>query len=201
MKISVTGKQIDVGAALQDYVESNLAGSVGKYFDRAINAEVVFSKQRNMFIVDILVNEGTGAGITIKGQAREDDVHASFDRALERIETQLRRYKRRIKNHHKAKPAGIETELPVSAIKYVITEKDEVEEAPEQEEEAPLIIAEKPTSIETLTVSEAVMRMNLADLPALMFINKQNGCVNVVYHRKDGNVSWVNTQIRQASAA
>ncbi len=199
MQVSVSGKQINVGAALKEYVEEHLDKTVGKYFEKAINAETVFSKERNLFCTDILVNEGTGTGIVIKSQAKENDIYVSFDTALGRIEKQLRRYKRRIKNHHKKRLVEVEEDVirQLRATKYVIAES-EVEES---EEETPLIIAEKPTRIESLSVSEAVMRMNLANLPALMFINKQNGCVNVVYHRKDGNVSWVNTSIKQSSAA
>lgn len=197
MQISVSGKKLDVGSALKQYVEENLDKVVGKYFDRAIFGEVVFSKERNLFCTDILVNEGTGTGIVIKGQAKENDIYASFDAALERIEKQLRRYKRRIKNHHKKRLSEADAIAQLHATKYVISEKDEDEAV----EDNPLIIAEKSTRIERLSVSEAVMRMNLANLPALMFINKQNGCVNVVYHRKDGNISWVNTTIKQSQAA
>ena len=184
MQVKIAGKNLSVGRALSDYVEATLDAAVGKYFDRAIDADVVFFKEAHLFCADIIVNEGTGTGITIRGQAKENDIYAAFDSAAERIEKQLRRYKRKLKNHHKV-PLS---DLPLAARKYVISNEG-------QEEETPLIIAEKPIHIESLAVSDAVMHMNLGSLPALMFINKKTGKVNLVYHRADGNISWVESDI------
>lgn len=194
MKISVTGKKIDIGSSLKTHVESRLDSSVSKYFEKAIDANVVFSKESHMFRSDVIVNEGTGSGIIIKSNGIAADVYASFDMAADRIEKQLRRYKRKIKNHHKKKFSDAEAEgiSQFHGKKYVLSEKDQNEEL--HEEEAPLIIAEKPVKIENLTVSEAVMQMNLQNLPALMFINKGNNALNVVYHRVDGNISWIDPE-------
>jgi ribosomal subunit interface protein len=197
MKVTVSGQAMEVGSALQTYVEEALGKSVTKYFDRAIHAEVVFHKRGHFFRADIQVNEGTGTGIFIKGSGESDDVHAAFDQANERIEKQLRRYKRRIKNHHKQKISEVEdVKALLQGRKYVISNDEAKEDT--GDEETPLIIAEKQMNIEKLTVSEAVMRMNLADLPALMFINKKNGHINVVYIRKDGNISWVDPKLSAA---
>lgn len=187
MQTSVSGKQIAIGAALQEHVKERLTKAVTKYFDRAINADVVFSKEAHLFRADLLVNEGTGTGIIIKATAAASEIYEAFDTALIRIEKQLRRYKRRIKNHHKPKPA----DMVLEAKKYVISHAGEEEEGAE---EMPLIIAEKVTQIEKLTVSEAVMRMDLQQLPALLFINIANGRLNVVYNRADGNISWVDPE-------
>jgi ribosomal subunit interface protein len=191
MQLSIAGKQLDVGNALQGYVTDHLDKNVKKYFEHAIKADVVFSKQAHLFRADIIVNEGTGHNVVIKGTADSDDVYAAFDSALARIATQLRRYKRRIKDHHKPKLAelGIDEIRALKGVKYVISPLSEENEIVN----APVIVAEKPTSIETLTVAEAVMRMDLAQLPALLFINQLNGRVNVVYQRADGNISWVDT--------
>jgi ribosomal subunit interface protein len=186
MKISVSGKKMDVGQALSDHVKTTMNAIVGKYFDRAIDANVVFGKEAHMIFSDIHVNEGTGTGVIIKAQGREGDAYAAFDRAAERVEKQLRRYKRRLKNHHQSPEIK-------EAVKYILPDNDEEEAA--DHDENPLIVAEKPTKIEKLTVSDAVMRMNLAHLPALMFIDKKNGKVAVVYKRHDGNISWVNSGI------
>lgn len=195
MQVSVTGKKFDVGSSLREYVEDNIDKSVNKYFDNAIDASVVFSKEKHLICVDILVNEGTGNGVVIKGQAKENEPYVSFDSALARIEKQLRRYKRKLKNRKGRKPMD-EIFGPVyDAKKYVLS--DEGEETEEQEDN-PLIIAEKQTKIETLTVSDAVMRMNLANLPALMFVNKKSGGINVVYRRLDGNISWVDSPLKAA---
>jgi len=196
VQIAVTGKKLDIGESLKNHVEDRLSSSVSKFFEKAIDSNVVFSKEahNNMFRADVIVNEGTGSGIVIKSNGLAADVYAAFDMAADRIEKQLRRYKRKIKNHHKKKFSELEAEgyKQFAAKKYVLSEKDEGEEL--QDEDAPLIIAEKPVKIETLTVSEAVMQMNLQNLPALMFINKGNSALNVVYHRIDGNISWIDPE-------
>ena len=184
MKITVAGKQLKVGAALKQYIDENLESSIKKYFENAISADVTFSKETHMFVTDIVVNEGTGNQIFYKSQAKEDNIFASFDKALDRMEKQLRRYKRRIKDHHKQ---GLK-DTALTATKYVI--QDDGQDV-EDEEDNPLIIAEKQTAIERLSVADAVMRMNLANLPALMFINTKTENYNVVYKREDGNISWV----------
>lgn len=197
MRVSVSGKNINVGSALQEHVETALEAVVNKYFDKAIDAEVLFSKEGHLFCADILVNEGTGSGILIKGQAKADDVYPAFDLAAEKVEKQLRRYKRKLKNHHKKGEGDVSFEM-FEAKKYVISENENEEEA--SEDDNPLIIAEKQTAIETLTVADAVMRMNLANLPAYVFINKKTGGINMVYHRKDGNITWLDCDQKNAAA-
>ena len=186
MKITISGKQMKVGDALSEYVKDNIETSIKKYFENAISAHVTFSKETHLFVVDIVVNEGVSNHLYYKSQAKEDSVYASFDRALDRMEKQLRRYKRRIKNHHKQ---GVGETAALAATKYVIS--DDGQDFEEVSEENPVIIAEKQTVIESLTVADAVMRMNLSNLPALLFINKKTGHFNVVYKREDGNISWV----------
>jgi ribosomal subunit interface protein len=193
MQVSVSGKHLDVGQSLQGYVESELQSIVTKYFELAVSADVVFTKVRHLFRADILVNDGTGHTL-IKGNAEDDEVYAAFDIAAARIEKQLRKYKERIKDHHKVK---LEKDFEmVEATKYVLSPTTEHMQA-KDEGNAPLIIAEKPTTVETLTVSDAVMRMDLGQLPALMFINKKTGDVNVVYRREDGNISWIDSGLSQ----
>ena len=195
MQIQVSGKKIDIGEALTTHVKERLTKGVSKYFDHAIHADVVFSKEAHMFRADIHVNEGTGNGVAIKGRADHNDVYAAFDAAAERIEKQLRRYKRKIRSHATKKVTDLsEKELKLlSGKKFVMTPLPEEEAG---EEDAPLIIAEKPQSIARLTASEAVMQMDLADLPTLVFVNKQTGNLDVVYHRKDGNISWVSSGVK-----
>ena len=180
MQITVSGKHLEIGTALQEYVLAELESVVTKYFEHAISADVVFSKERHLFKSDIIVNEGTGTNILIKGSANDDDVYSAFDLCSAKIEKQLRRYKRRIKDHHKTRLDKDNIEM-LTATKYILSsEVDAAEEDSEELNDAPLIIAEKPTEIETLTVSDAVMRMDLGQLPALMFINKKSGSINVV---------------------
>lgn len=184
MNIIVSGKHMAVGDSLQSHINSRIEDGIKKYLDRVTSVNVVVAKDAHRFKVDINGNTGTSSGIVIKSSATADDVYACFDAAADKIEKQLRRYKRRITNHH----SKAHTELPaLSATKYVL--KDHHEE--DTDHEPPMVIAEKPVAVETLTVSAAVMKMDLAELPALMFFNSANGRVNLVYRRADGNISWV----------
>lgn len=190
MQIHVSGKGVEVGESLRAHVEKQVEEHVSKYIDRVTQVAVVVSREAHLFRVDITGHLGTHAGLVVRGRGENVDVYAAFDDALERVSKQLRRYKRKITNHHKDTDAR-----RVSGRKYVISP-----EAGEHDEEkqAALVIAEKPTEIETLTVSQAVMKMDLQDLPALMFFNSAHGRLNVVYRRVDGNISWVDPEERAA---
>lgn len=190
MQIKVSGKQVDVGDALRTHVETRLSAGVPKYLDRVTQCDVVISREAHQFRADIVLNTGTHSHLVVKGRGDAADAHAAFDAAAEKIEKQLRRYKRRLTDHHKSeRDASVSlSEAESRATKYVLANRHDEEES---NDDAPLIIAEKATAVENLTVGEAVMRMDLADLPALMFYNKANGRLNTVYRRADGNISWV----------
>lgn len=194
MQISVAGKGVDVGESLRTHIEQRLEQGLNKYTDRVTSAHTIISKEAHRFRIDINGNLGTHAGIVVRAQALGDDPYAAFDAALEKIEKQLRRYKRRISNHHKQSMGGAEAQF-LRGKKYVLTPTAAEEEDAMQ---AGAVIAEKPTDIATLTVSEAVMRMDLQDLPALMFFNAAHGRINVVYRRADGNISWVDPESQAA---
>lgn len=194
MQVFVSGKHIDVGNALSTHIESEIQNSVKKYFEHAVSATVVLSKSRHVFDADIVVNDGTGTHQLLRASGDGGDAYAAFDSALIRIEKQLRRYKRKIKNHHKSR-LGKDVELSaVMGTKYILSGREEDDNS-DAENDAPLIIAEKPSQIETLSVSDAVMRMDLGSLPAVMFINKKTGAMNVVYRREDGNISWIDPSV------
>jgi len=199
MRVSVSGKKIEVGQSLIEHVEGELSKSVQKYFDKAIDAEVVFSKEKNhIFKVVMKINEGVKNGTYIRSSAEESEVYKCFDSALDRAVKQLRRYNRRLKNHNREGDEDRFDNAISTATKYVISNADDKDS---DSEEGPLIIAEKNTELATLTVGDAVMHMNLAHLPALMFINKKSGNINVVYHREDGHISWVEAVNNQQNAA
>ena len=195
---------MDVGQSLTSYVEEHLAKAVTKYFDKAVSAEVHFSKDGGMFKAVITVNEGVKGGIVVKSNAEAGDVYGCFNEACEKSVKQLRRYKEKIKNYRRD-GGGLKSVEPnykaLDAMKYVLPPLAfNVFEEMESEETDALsqsltVINEKNTNIEELTVDEAIMKMDLADLPALVFINKQNKRLNVVYHRKDGNISWIDPQL------
>lgn len=195
MQISVSGKGVDVGSALQTHIENQIEEHVKKYIDRVTSVNVVISREAHLFRVDITGNMGTHSGLVVRGRGALEDVYAAFDEALEKISKQLRRYKRKITNHHKITHEQQAQVVRSIGTKYIISpESGEHDE----DKQSGLIIAEKPTDIETLTVSEAVMKMDLQDLPAVMFFNSAHGRLNVVYKRADGNISWVDPEGKAA---
>jgi ribosomal subunit interface protein len=187
MDIKISGKQIDVGDALRTHVEYNLVAAVGKYFDRPVDAHVVFSRNGHEFKCDSSVHLSTG--LTAQAQAVNGEIYAAFEQATDRIEKQLRRYKRRLKDHHHNRPTPIEM---IEAQAYVLRSHDEEEDTEEAVNGMqPVIIAEMAADIKSLTVGEAVMQMELAHAPFLMFKNDANGRINIVFQRDDGNVGWI----------
>lgn len=190
MQLHISGRHVDLGESFQSHAQNRLQDGLGKYFDRIVSVDVVVSKQaHNQFRVDIHANTGTHSGLTLKSQGEASEIYAAFDEAATKVESQLRRYKSRLKHHHADKPTVGKAQ---KAKKYVLQPEAHGKEL--DEKGAPAVVAEKPTNIETLTVSEAVMKMDLADLPALMFFNAGNGRVNVIYRRADGNISWVDPE-------
>ena len=187
MHLSVTGKQLDVGDALRTHVEHSLQSSVGKYFDSAIEASVVFSRVAHLYRTDISVH--VGRGIRVQSHAEASEPYPAFDAASERIAKRLRRHKRRLRDHHKGN-----RETNVSAQHYLPGGEPRQAGNEEREDEQPIVIAEVTTEILTLTVGEAVTRLNLDALPALMFCNSAHGGLNVVYRRSDGNIGWVDPE-------
>lgn len=187
MQISVSGQHLDIGGALRHHVEESLAALVEKYFGDAIEAHVVLSREGQHFRADISVH--VIRGLHVRGHDIADDAYAAFDIAAAHLGKRLRRHKRRLRDHHTSRrPAAAEP-----AQQYVLAGYDsEVDAEPvEAGEDNPVVIAEDSTEIEEMTVSEAVMRMDIADVPALMFRNAGSGGLNVVYRRSDGNVGWI----------
>ena len=185
MQLSVNGKQIDIGDALRGHIEENLPPIVTKYFENPIESHVTMAREGREFKADITVH--VGKGILVQGQGSSEDAYAAFDTAAVHIAKRLRRYKRRLRDHHRGRD---ENPAMLAARHYVIEPHSDIEEPP-RENDQPLIVAEMATTIETLTVGEAVMRMDLSGQPALMFHNSAHGGANMVYVREDGNIGWV----------
>jgi ribosomal subunit interface protein len=188
MQISVSGQHINLSNALQTHVKERVIQVVRKYFDDIINANIHFTKDAAQYICDLVLNDDTGKQIIVKNQQASNEIYSSFDGAILNLEKQLRKHKSRLKDRHNRIKVST---VPIEAVKYVINSSSDQEEA---EDDNPIIIAENPTKIETLTVSEAVMMMDLKNLPALMFQNSKNGRINIVYYRKDGNISWIDSK-------
>lgn len=185
MNVSINGRHLDVGEALREHAESQLTDAVAKYFSDALDATVTFSKEAHHKLrADISVHPGRG--LVVQGTAQGNDAYGAFDGALERISKQLRRYKRRLVDHHQRANADQDV---ISAQQYVLAAETAEDEVPE--DASPAVVAEMQTDISTLTVGEAVMRMDLGDLPVLMFRNRAHGGMNVIYRRDDGNIGWI----------
>ena len=182
MGLRISGKSIDIGDSLRGRVEDRIAVAVGKYVDGGYDANVTVEREGSGFRSDCTIHLDTG--IVLRGEGNDPDAYQSFDAAAERIEKRLRRYKRRLKDH-KGAPRG-ET---IAAASYVIAAPDEEGEA--VVDDKPVIIAEEATSLATMSVGHAVMELDLADKPVLVFRHAVHGGINVVYRRRDGNIGWI----------
>jgi len=182
MRIAVQGKQMDVGDSLRTHIEDALKSNTEKYFESALEGTATVSKDKHLFKSDISVH--VGKEIHVQGRGKAQDAYAAVDESIERISKQLRRYKRRLRDHHRELDRQHAEEA-----QYTVFSADDEEYS--EEPAGPAIVAEVDKKIHKLAVADAVMRMDLADLPVLVFRNSANGNVNVVYRREDGNIGWI----------
>lgn len=185
MRYQISGKQIDIGEALQTHVKAELGEVVEKYAQRPTEAIVVFSKSAHEHVCEAVIHLSTGLTAQAKGHATE--IYAAFESCREKMDKQLRRYKRRIRNHHSSRPDPVEFGGASSYILAPSEEPDEDDASAPQ----PIIIAEMETKVPHLTVGEAVMQLELSSQNFLVFRNEGNAGVNVVYRRGDGNIGWI----------
>lgn len=208
MQLSVKGKQLDVGDALRAHVKDSLTRILGKYFGDAIEVGVTLSREGHSFRAQLMAHVGRGIQLRAHGEAEEP--YPAFDSAAEHLAKRLRRHKRRLRDHRNEDAADAET---VMARQYVLAGRsfDETDEEDTTESgntplvaggatvdmNSAVVIAEMATEIPSLTVEQAVMRMDLADLPALMFRNSSHSGLNMVYRRADGHIGWVDPRGNQ----
>lgn len=189
MRYQVSGKQIDIGEALQTHVQTETETVIEKYPGRPTEAVVTFSRNAHEYACDTVVHLSTG--LTVQAHGRATEIYAAFDAANEKMEKQLRRYKRRLKDHHRDRPEPVELSGGASYILAGPGPGSDVEDD-EPETLQPMIIAEMEARIPSLSVGEAVMQMELAGAPVLVFRNDRDSAgVNVVYRRDDGNIGWI----------
>ncbi len=204
MQLTVSGKQVDLSDALRTHVSRHLDTITAKYFDDALDAHVTFSKARSFFTCDINVH--AGRGVTVRGEGEAADAHAAFDDAAEHIAKRLRRYRQRMSDHGRDVAAPPQRQ---AGRQYILRDDDfSPEPMPETKNGHTLaaetgtlhatIIAEADTIIETLSVRDAVMRLDLAYQQVMMFRNQKNGQLNVVYRRTDGHIGWIDPAERGA---
>jgi ribosomal subunit interface protein len=197
MQVQVTGKHIDVGEALRTRIADDLLSSIGKYFERGGDADVVLSRDGHGFRIDCVVSLASGQRLQSHGLGM--DAHGAFGQALAKIETRIRRYKRRLKSHSVA----AEAKAAEVAASYVLRAPDDAEAIDDWDDEsagppAAMVIAESQEELKTMTVSMAVMDLDLSEQPAIVFRNVAHGGLSVVYRRADGNIGWVDPQRTKA---
>jgi len=188
MSLRISGKNLDIGDALRGHVEARIAEAIGKYFDGGHTGHVTLEPEGSGFRTDCAIHLDTGISLQTVGRAAEPRM--SFDLAAERLEKRLRRYKRRLRDHHHTKHAE-----PVPAAAYVIADFAEEEEV--TSDYNPTIIAEETTNLETLTVGGAVVALDLTDAPVVVFRHAVHGGINVVYRRGDGHIGWIDPSLSQ----
>ena len=185
MDIRVSGHQVDTGEALQSHASERLNTIVEKYFNRALSAQVTFGKApAGAFRCDIIMH--VMQNLVLKGSGSAQDAHVACDQAAEKIDKQLRRYKRRLvdrseQSHH---------QMAAEEASYTIFEES-AEPTEEAEVDAPVVIAETRVDVPEATVSDAVMMLDLRNTTALLFKNAGTGRHNMVYRRGDGSIGWV----------
>lgn len=193
MQVQVTGKHVDVGEALRSRVSDELTTSIEKYFDRGGGADVVVSREGQSFKVDCAVTLASGQQLTTHGVG--GDAHMAFDAAMQKMAKRIRRYKNRLKDHHgQALAKQAET-----ASYFVIRATEEMEDEGDEDEAAeafpePMVIAETEKPIRSMTVSRAVMELDLTESQTIVFRNAAHGGLSVVYRRPDGNIGWIDPE-------
>ena len=182
MHVKITGKNMDVGDALRERAGHRLVDVLGKHFDRGYDAHIVFEKTRIGFLAECVAH--LDSGVRLQSRAEAQDAHVALELAADKLEKRLRRYRRRLKEHNQARVE------PAPA--FILAAPREENEEPEGEAaDNPVVVAESTTPLPTLTVSEAVMRLDLGNEHFIMFRNAGHGGLNIVYRRDDGNIGWL----------
>jgi len=186
MTIKVTGKNIDLGESLRAYALNRVDTALGKFSGRSLSGQISLEKNHDGFFTQCSIHLSSGLDVQSTGSGA--DAYGSVDSALERLEKRLRRYKRRLKSHGQGTDGAAQL-YDGAGIDYVI----DAEQAGDagSGEGAPAVIAETPARVRAMSVSDAVMQMDLADQTFLVFRNASHGGINVVYRRPDGNIGWI----------
>ncbi|WP_321499785.1 ribosome-associated translation inhibitor RaiA [Breoghania sp.] len=193
MTLRISGKNVDIGDSMRTHAEQRIDEALSKYFDGGYDATVTLGREGSGYRSECKIRLDTG--IVLQTSAESPDPRASFDQAADRIEKRLRRYKRKLKDHNSSGTVRAVTE----ATSYVLASPEEEEEV--EENFNPVVIAETPSRVRTLTVGMAVMELDLSEATVVMFRNAGNGGLNVVYRRSDGNIGWIDPSLSETTAS
>jgi len=185
MSINISGKHIEVGDALRNHIQSNLEAVTQRYFGDPIEAHIVVEKHSHKFSIDLAVH--LSKHLIVRSHGEDDDAYRAFDLASQKMENRIKRYKSRLRDR---KRSNSDDDL-IQAQQYTISSEHE-----DQGHDTPLVIAEMDSHVPSLSVSEAVMVMDLTEQPVVMFKNIKHGEFNVVYRRPDGHIGWIDPKIK-----
>lgn len=183
MSISISGKHIDIGESLSNHIKASVDNVAKKHFGELIDANVTVTKESHNFFTEVALH--VSKNFIVRARAEDSDPYRSLDLSCEKLEKRVSKYKSRLRDRKR----HVDDEIP--ALKYVVSATEE-----DKGEDTPLVIAEMASAVPTLTVGEAVMRMDLSDYPVLMFKNAKHGNLNVVYKRPDGHIGWIDPTIK-----
>ncbi len=187
MTLRVSGKNLQIGEALQEHARSRVAAVLDRYVGGSTNGHVTLEPEGSGYRCELIVHLDSGTTLHAEGRAHEP--YASFDQANHRIETRLRRYKRRLKGRHSATAQNGQVGIALIS-NYLI-------EAPTGDEEmtdfSPVVVAEAKAQFKTLSIAEAVTELDLSGVPVLVFRHSSNLTVNIVYRRPDGHMGWIDS--------
>jgi ribosomal subunit interface protein len=184
MQIKITGKHLDVGDALRAHIETKLQSFRERFFEGSVHGNVTLEKQRGQFLTDCTLHLATG--LVLQSHAQDTAAMSSADGALSHLEKQLKKYKQRLKDHHRAPR---EDRMAREASAYVIQQEDHEDDI--ELGHNPPVIAETSAVIPELSVGEAVMQLDISTTNFVLFHNSKEGRINVVYRRPDGNIGWL----------
>jgi ribosomal subunit interface protein len=188
MTLRISGKDFDIGEALRSSVQARIQAAMDKYFDGGFSGHVTFERDGSGYRVECALH--LSSGITLQTEGKAHAVHVCFDQAADRLEKRLRRYKRRLKDHHPGIETG-ESSAPSIAASYVIQAPDETTE---DDEFSPVTIAESTSRLRRMSVSAAILDLDLTGVPVVVFRHAGHGRINVVYRRSDGNIGWIDPE-------
>jgi ribosomal subunit interface protein len=191
-KLSITGRQIDIGEALRNHARARLSSVAGRFLDAAVDGAVNFVREGAGYRTDCTVH--LRSGLYLHTHGKSPDIYAAFDQAVDRLEKRLSRHKSKIRDHHNGARGADRTASEDAA--YVTLSLAGEDEAPH--DTGPAVVAETTMQIRTLTVGEAVLQLDLADAPVVVFRNAGHGQINVVYKRGDGHIGWVDPTLNPA---
>lgn len=197
MQVQITGKHVELGDALRTRIADNLSSSIEKYFDRGGGADVVVMREGNSFKVDCAVTLASGQQLTTHGLG--GDAHMALDAAIAKMDKRIRRYKQRLKDHSQAAQAK-----QAETAAYFVLQPTDFEDDEEELDDSvggfpePIVIAETEKPVRTMTVSMAVMELDLTESQTIVFRNAAHGGLSVVYRRPDGNIGWVDPERTRA---